>query len=581
MKKISQWILIGVLGGMLAACGDADNMLGDLAVELPQTAAPFQWTRAVDKETHAQFLRNFGVGYSYDAVRGKYCDWQDIRCQVLNRQELEARNKQGKVMLVSQMKSGFNSQQTVRYSQRDYVASMDLQTKQEIDLGLYKETKRTRQYALEDGLQDCFYYMVQDNILKGEQYITPAEVQNTINKEWFAGKQTKLLTRSFQDAIEHLAWNYDATNYALVDSFINVWGTHVITRAFLGATMQLTLKNDMWRYHDNVSEQSFTSEQLLTAYRDRKSNRQKEEYHWTEQSSLYIECRGGEQSYMGTMIGEAKYDGTRDFDMSDVSKWRESVTFDPGNEAASNCEMIYMEVEPIWNFVPEQYPHVKRLLQAAILQDAALYQEMLGDRNFFSTKFPIRPTSASCQWRKETGTWQTHKRTDSTSEPMVVNVMSGGHYVATICHEKIGNQWLWVCYPIYEGKVKLACGFGVADDNSTYDVLWINGAVKSTKRSEKANGTFYINDGAVGVTEQEGITYADATTLPYVELSGGVTVTGDYKAAGAYNVRKNGSAFELIAPTGLKDIVGFTESGNGRYLRNDNYVYIYNPNEVK
>jgi hypothetical protein len=138
-----------------------------------------------------------------------------------------------------------------------------------------------------------------------------------------------------------------------------------------------------------------------------------------------------------------------------------------------------------------------------------------------------------------------------------------------------------VCYPIYEGKVKLACGFGVADDNSTYDVRWINGAVKCTKRSEKANGTFYINGGAVGVTEQAGINYADATTLPYVELSGGVTVSGGYAAAGVYNVHKNGSTFELTAPTGLKDIVGFTESSNGRYQRNDNYVYIYNVNEVK
>lgn len=213
--------LIVAMGGMIASCTSEDDVLDDLVVETNE-AAPFQWTRAEDVETRAQFLRNFGVGYSYDAVRGKYCDWQDIRCQVLDRQELETRNKQGKVMLVSQVKSGFNSQQTVRYSQRDYVASMDLQTKQEIDLGLYSRTKRTRQYVLEDGLQDCFYYMVQDNILKGEQYITPAEVQNTINKEWFAGQQTKLLTRSFQDAIEHLAWNYDATNYALVDSFINV-----------------------------------------------------------------------------------------------------------------------------------------------------------------------------------------------------------------------------------------------------------------------------------------------------------------------------------------------------------------------
>lgn len=410
-----KWNRLSIIGlltamcGMQMGCSDADDMLDSIANESEQTTAPFLWTRAEDVETHSEFLRNFGVGYSYDAVRGAYCSWEDIRCQVLNRRELEKRNKIGPDMLVSQKKEAFETKQAVRYSQRDYVQSMDLTTKEEIDIGLYKKTKRNRQYVLEEGLHDCFYYMVQDNITKGEQYFTPAEVQEKINQECFENDKSDLLTLSFQDAIKHLAWCNPKTDYAVVDSFINVWGTHVITRAMLGATMQLTLKNDMWRYKDNVSTQAFTTEELLTAYKNRKSARhQQESYTWTEQSSLYIECRGGEQSYMGTMIGEAKYDGTRDFDMSDLSKWRESVTFNPNKEKESNCEMVYMEVEPIWNFVPEEYAHVKNWLKAAILQDAALYQEMLGDRNFFSTKFPIRPTSVSCQWRKETSSWQTH-----------------------------------------------------------------------------------------------------------------------------------------------------------------------------
>lgn len=586
-NRLSIIALLTAMCGMQMGCSDADDMPEGIAKESEQTTAPFQWTRAEDVETHSEFLRNFGVGYSYDAVRGAYCSWEDIRCQVLNRRELEKRNKIGPDMLVSQKKEAFETKQAVRYSQRDYVQSMDLTTKEEIDIGLYKKTKRNRQYVLEEGLHDCFYYMVQDNITKGEQYFTPAEVQEKINQEWFENDKSDLLTLSFQDAIKHLAWCNPTTDYAVVDSFINVWGTHVITRAMLGATMQLTLKNDMWRYKDNVSTQAFTTEELLTAYKNRKSARhQQESYTWTEQSSLYIECRGGEQSYMGTMIGEAKYDGTRDFDMSDLSKWRESVTFNPNQEKESNCEMVYMEVEPIWNFVPEEYAHVKNWLKAAILQDAALYQEMLGDRNFFSTKFPIRPTSVSCQWRKETSSWQTHQRTDNTSEPMLANVLSGGRYLATICHEIIDGRWMWVCYPIYEGKVKLTCGLGVADDNSTYDVRWIKGSPTCTKRTEKANGTFYINGGSVSVNEQEGINYAAATVLPCVELSGGVTVSGGYKSSAAYNVHKNGSNFELTAPQGIKDIVGFTDSiaapgGSRIYHRNGNYTYIYNANELK
>ena len=72
------------LGLAVTACSD------DILLEEPkEPVAAFQWTRAEDVETRSQFMRNFGVGYSYDAVRGSYCDWQDIRCQVLNRSFLE------------------------------------------------------------------------------------------------------------------------------------------------------------------------------------------------------------------------------------------------------------------------------------------------------------------------------------------------------------------------------------------------------------------------------------------------------------------------------------------------------------
>lgn len=580
------WFVVCLLATMLAGCS-SDDLLDDLPVEKPaQTAAPFQWTRAEDVETHAKFLRNFGVGYSYDAIHGEYCNWEDIRCQVLNREELEHRSKQSGIpMLVSQRYEAFQTEQTIRYSHRDYVQTLDLNTKVEVDLGLYGETKRKRQYVLEDGVRDCFYYMVQDRIVRGEQYIMPAEIMSYVEDEWLGDNYSPLLTKSFQEAVDYLSENYDPDDYALVDSFINTWGTHVVTNVLLGATMQLTLKNDMWRYQDNVQEEAFTSVQLMGAYNERKGNRQKENFTWTEKSSLYIECRGGDQSYMGNMIGEANYEGTRTFDMDDVSNWRLSTSFDPDNEQASNCEMVSMQVLPIWYFIPNTYAHVKQWLKAAILQDAAIYQQMLGDRNFFSVKFPIRYRSVSCQWRKNTGTWQRLTRTDSAGDPMVVNIMCGGRYVATVCHETIEGMPLWVCYPIYEGKVKQACGVGVADDNSVYDVCWINGKVKVLARDDKAADSFYINGGIVELEPQEEVSYPDYQALPYIELSGGVKPDGTY-AGTAYSVQKVGDAFELLAPAGLTDIVGFTDtyrtSGDKRiYKRNDNNEYIYNQNEIK
>lgn len=582
--------VICLLAALLVGCS-GDDLLDIVQAEPSGQAAPFQWTRAEDVENRSKFLRNFGVGYSYDAIRGSYCNWEDIRCQVLNRDELEFRQKyRNTQMIVSQRFESYSSDQTVNYSHRDYVQTLDLMTKKAVNFGLYGSEERKRQYVLEDGVKDCFYFTTQDNLTKGEQYIMPAQVMAAVDEEWRGTDHTTLLTKSFQDAIDHLAWNYDPSNYAIVDSFINVWGTHVVTHALLGGTMQLTLKNDMWRYKDIVKEEKFTSVELLGAYEERKKNRHDDNYTWTEQSSLYIDARGGDQSYMGNLLGETNYEGTRDINLEDVTKWRMSIVYDPDDEKASNCEMVSMEVEPIWNFVCESYAHVKEWLRAAIEQDAAIYQQMLGDRNFFSVKFPIRYDKASCQWRKDTGTWQQLTRTDSEDEPLVVNIMSGGRYVATVCHEIIDNEVvhnvpMWVCYPIYEGKVKQACGVGVADDNSVYDVMWINGRLTATLREEKADGMFYINYGGLELEPRDNIDYPDYQVLPYIELSGGVKPDGTY-AAEVYQVMKVNDEFQFMAPAGKTDIVGFTDTekpwgDTHLYKRNSDYIYIYNQNEIK
>ena len=103
------------------------------------------------------------------------------------------------------------------------------------------------------------------------------------------------------------------------------------------------------------------------------------------------------------------------------------------------------------------------------------------------------------------------------------------------------------------------------------------------KITESTN--FYINEGAVGVDPMESVTYPAYQALPYIELSGGVKPDGSY-AGTAYSVSKSGEDFLILAPAGLNDIVGFTDTGNESggnhiYKRNDNYVYIYNQNEIK
>lgn len=570
------WFVVCLLATMFAGCS-SDDLLDDISVEKPsQAATPFQWTRAEDIETRSEFLRNFGVGYSYNAVRGEYCNWEDIRCQVIDRKALN-RTQGGPDGMIYNSVSSIQASVSAKFhmSQRDYVACVDMTGKQEVNLGLYKGSKTTKLHALETGFKEVYYYTHKEYVRLGTQRLAVGELLAHISMR----KDTTLLTQSFRQAVNHMKGG-DWDDVAQVDSFVKVWGTHVIITADLGGTLTIDLANSVHRFNAQTRDQKWTTEEFLGAVKSKEETKQKAEFKWIEDGKLNINATGGDHTSLSTLLGEYTYDGHRDFNIDGVNLWRQSLKFDPEDERNSNVEMIEMEVVPIWEFINPLDMDVAMRVEAAITQDMSLQMNMLGEQNFFNATFPLRYPSASCQYHD--GGWKNFQRTDSYADPMIVNIMSGGRYVATVCHEQIDGRWMWVCYPIYEGYVKLGCGVGVADDNTVYNVTWMGDRVTVTEQLDiKAQDNFYITGGAVGVESVEGYTYATSTALPAIELAGGVKPDGTY-ASSAYSVSKRDNIFQLNAgSTTLTNIVGYSHKGNGIYQRNDEYVYIYNQNEVR
>ena len=566
--------------------GCSDDLLETAELPVDSADQSFQWTRAEDVETRAQFRRNFGVGYSYDAVRGTFCNWQDIRCQVVNRVRVsELQDATGEQMLVnwpanqSKLKSEFN------YSKRDYVAAVHLDTEEEIDLGLYSKTKRQRQDFIEDGVQEKFFYTLDEEHVLRDSRISEAAILGMYRRGY-----TNLLTLSFRNAVNHLAES-DIDDIAAVDSFINVWGTHVITRTLLGGKLRIDLMNDMWRFNDKAKEGEWTTEEFLGAVAGKDTNRisTKTQFQWIEHSRLNLTAMGGDQSTLTGILGEHAPDGTRTFSTEGISKWRLSLQDNLDDEIHSNLEMVDMRVVPIWDFAEVINPLVARRIKSAVLQDVALQQSLLGNRNFFDSKLPLRYSKAQCQYQASTGRWKTFTRNDSRDLPMMVNVMSGGRYVAVVCHEQLEDMDLWVCYPIYEGKVNMACGLGVDANDFAYKVCWLNGTVKVTPTGQQASdGLFYINAGEVCVKPQDFVSYPESKALPAVEVGGGVTPDGDYDIKHIINVYRNDDDFMMAIPEGessnfVLDCWKYVMWYNSKdvYQRTSDYIYIYNPNEVK
>jgi hypothetical protein len=544
------------------------------------------------------FLRNFGVGYGYNAVSGRYCNYDDIRCQVLNRRQLEraAVNMQEKLFFADYTTRSF-FRDTVAYSDHDYVAIFNLDENSSINCVVYSQEQTIRQNILEDGLRQSFYYCADETHQVARQWINVASTKAAMQ----AGLDPQnLLTASFRDAVRHLG---DTNDPAAVDSFIRVYGTHVVVGAAVGGRLHIDLKNSMKRYSRHLQDEQFKSEDLLLAFKSRSENRQlSEQYAWVEDASINVTAYGGDQSALSQLVGPQRYDGSRRFDVASLSAWRSSITFVPDDEYASNAEMIDMEVVPIWEFVFDVDAAAK--LRTRITSDAALARKLLGEKNFASCSFPLRHDEAKCQVARRNGSWETvTHRTGKRSDRHVVFVVSGGRYVAMQSYEYlsgpgISGRYFWTVYPVYGTEVKLYCGLAVSEaDGSVYRLVmgndgYVRPQVLTGAEQVGWDATVYLNAGQLSFTAQEGYDYAPATPMLYVEPTHGVNTDGTVDVSYAIVDKPSGNEFEIEIPAdGPQDIVSqwtlvFTGYNKYKQLMNTytrpaDFAGNYNPREVR
>lgn len=557
---------------------------------------PFSWTRGTVVETRYAWLRNFGVGYGYDGVGGSYCSYDDIRAQVINREALRAAEDIYGPLSMQNTSTYSSVHQKVYYSEHDYISSFDFASKEKVSCLLYNGEMRKRQYILEDGLRQSFYYVIEERHVKGEQRLSPYSIQTVIKDG-----HDRILTLSFRKAISHLSEVGCQT--AAVDSFIKVYGTHVVTQAVMGGSLRLELKNSMKRYRDQVAETAYSSDNILFAFSNREESRQKwgDAYGWVEESSINVAVRGGDQSLLSGVIGERSYDGKRAVDLSVLSQWASSITFNTGDDESVNAEMLAMECEPIWDFIPDRT--VREAVRARISADAAQARQLLGDKNFASCSFPLRHDAASCQVARTDGTWQTvSHHVGRRSDRHVVLVVSLGRYVAMQCYEylsarSVKSQYYWTVYPISDTSVNLYGGYAVGETDGKVYGLVRNGAslqpqLLADNEQPAQTETVYLNGGQLSFSPQDGYAYADARQMLYVEPTHGVNTDGSVDVTYALVDKNSSTEFMIEIPAdGPQDIgeqwnLVFTGYNGDKVLMNTymssaDYIGYYNPREVR
>lgn len=539
-------------------------------------------TRASAGATLRQFYRHHGVGYSYNAVYGDYCNLKDFRCQILNRAEIDRISEQEGASLINvNAIHEMSAESSVYTSVVDYVQNTNFHASVEGDIILFSGGVSATCSAFEDGVTESY-------ILRDQMRLTAAEYSLAYNDiAIYAQRHPTLLTSSFRTAVGNLA------DMKSVDDFITVYGTHVVTFARLGARLTLEAQVETRKFEEIEQEYALASAQIATLFKKSQSTSSVEKnYKILRNSTCRVDILGGDRSILDGIATMTSFDNskvTQDLD----SKWLNSVTFDDEDLASSNVELIDIEVVPIWKFIPDA--DKAWLVEARVTGNMGLVAERLSNKNFINTRFDGHPTSVTCQiggvGRK------------TFDNPETVDIIAANRTVATVCKEYVPEisqrEKVFVAYPVYEGRVKLTDGLCIHGGNA-YKVDWRHDRYTVTKLNDEgvvSASDIYMNLGGLSYRQSTNLEYQPSHPILGCERPGGIGIDGSVGGA-VYKVFKHFGHFYLDTTASFPNLPGWSfskqnpsEASNypgffsgdtysNRMVRNDNYIYLWNPTEI-
>lgn len=528
-----------------------------------------------------QFMRHHGIGYSYNAVEGRYCDMSDFRCQILNRAMLEKYGGDaGYNFLISTNLNELHYTHETYSSVVDYIQHSNVYAGASGNIILFSGDATASCSLFEEGVKSSY-------ILKNEVWIDRAEYsldEGGIRE--FAKQYPSMLTSSFRHAVSNIHTLVD------VDNFLYKYGTHVVVYSKLGARLSLEVQVDTHKFDYREQAEAMAGMSIATLFKMKsESSSQSHNYEILRDGKCRLNILGGDLKYLDKVIDLNNFstDGTAE-DM--ITGWIGSVHHDDNDLASSNVEMTDMEVVPIWEFIPDET--IAGLVEGRVMGNAALLAESFGNKNFINTSFDPEQVSVRC---RIAGEWKTF------SNPDVVDIISSNRHVATVCREYVpeitGNRTkVCVAYPIYEGRIQLDAGLCVYNGKA-YDVAWNGYKFYVEERNERPSGNLmYINMGALSTEKAPNLSYVESHAILGCERPGGVRPDGSiggtmvkvYKHFGHFYL-ENKNRYTNLPGWSWMDAVPQKEYDAypayfdrkdypGRMWRDADYVYIYNPKEV-
>lgn len=518
----------------LAACTDIYDLKFPSS-QVTEDDDGYYWSTG--QRTRAQELelkRKYGVGFSYDAVYGSKNDLRSVKCQALNIQALEEEG-----LLYTRRDNELRDTCVISHSFSEYCHSVNLTGSVSGNLLLYA-ADYSRVASLYEHAVDTVTYISNSCQISKRYHTVRSDIKEFIDED-----PERFLTPSFRHGLRKIAAT-PIENVIVVDSFINLFGTHIVTDVSIGAKLDLDLRTRKGILVDYKSEEIVSREKLNLLFEKKTSTSTKEEKEFVryllDSSTIDLRVKGGDVNYFDNLVINpvpANPDATEET----VTSWMSSLRDD--EQGAGNLVLVDMEVAPIWDFIPDE--EIALRVKTRIIADAPSMQELYGNLNWVNTEIDLEDMKEVESYIKmknshgQSGWWWL-----TFENPAMVNVIAANRIVANVCREWVPeinpDELVTVVYPVYDNRVDISAGLHVAQDGSSYRVSWRYDRFKVTRLSEGKDrfpGKVYLNFGCVETSPIEGQEYVKGRPLIGYEYPGGIdTATGDCTYSGFVTVTK-------------------------------------------
>lgn len=504
-----QWMMV-IFCIVASSC--SDDLQSYMGPTSPVDGSNMYWNTHTRTAAEQQtMLRSHGVGFSFDAINGERCDVGSVRCQVLN---LDAMKDAGAYYCSYTGKTQIEKNISRSFAEYNHNVNTGAGISGNVLIykGSYQKIASIFEHALDTAI--CFTTEMNENAVK-------KTINTNIMEDLLEDEPEQYLSDNFLYAIDKLKKSGE-DNVAVVDSFINIFGTHVITSASVGGKLQLDIITDRKAVTTFTMEKEVKEQSLNLFFKKKVESMTDEEQKAAttllENAEIHLSAVGGDLSKLNTLIANPSFSNTAATPDA-IDEWQESINFDETNPWDSRCEMIDMNVTPIWEFIPDK--KVAAIVESRIIATAPTMQELYGNRNFINVEIPMQPGKVSTNFA---GTVKT------IVNPWVTDVIAAHRHVATICKEWVPeidpDNSVYVVYPIYENRIQMDAGLCV-HNGIPYRVKWIYDRFEVEKDTANVNtNKVYLTFGYLSSDKTNGADYTKSTLRIGYEWPGSIDING-------------------------------------------------------